>query len=80
VSQDYRRRQRAANWVTDPTCDRCRLIADCRELVAELAADLTAWRADVAPDRHRPRQVLDVRRDPRCPRHVHGKRGRHAHG
>jgi len=68
------------NWPIDPPCDRCRLIADCRELVAELAADLTAWRADVAPDRHRPRQVLDVRRDPRCPRHVHGKRGRHAHG
>ena len=80
MTQDYRRRQRAANWVTDPSCDRCRLIAVYRELVADLAAELTAWRADVEPDRHRPRQVLDVRRDPSASRSPTGKRGRHARG
>ncbi len=68
------------NWPVDPPCDRCRLIADYRELVAELAADLTVWRADVEHGRHRPRQVLDPRMNPRCPRHGAGKRGRHAHG
>lgn len=68
------------NWAIEPPCDRCRLIADYRDLVAELAAELTSWRADIKPVPHGPRQVLDVRRDPRCPRRPAGKRGRHAHG
>ena len=80
MNTDYHDSRRAGNWPADPPCRRCRAIADYREMVAELAADLTAWRADVEPDRHRPGQVLDPRLDPRCPRHVPRKRGRHAHG
>jgi len=78
VSHHYHDHRSAGNWPTDPPCDRCRLIAEYRELVAELAADLTAWRRE--QDQHRPGQVLDPRMDPRCPRHGAGKRGRHAHG
>lgn len=80
MSADYHDYGFDGNWPVDPHGDRCRLIADYRELVAELAADLTAWRADIEPDRHRPRQVLDPRLDPRCQRHHVGKRGRHARG
>jgi hypothetical protein len=71
-----------ATWPVDPPCQQCQLIRDCRELVAEVAASLTAWRDDDGSARHAPAQQLDPRCDPRCPRHRQPStgRGRHARG
>jgi hypothetical protein len=59
---DYSRRQRPANWPRHPDGEPNPAVRDYLELVASLAANLTAWRE------HDPPQRLDPRCDPRGPR------------
>jgi hypothetical protein len=61
MNADYSRRQRPANWPTHHDGEPDPAVRDYLELVASLAANLTAWRE------HDPPQRLDPRCDPRHP-------------
>lgn len=61
------RRQRAARWpIAGPDDDRPGWY---RQLLVELAGNLTAWKRE-----HDPRQHLDPRMDPRCRERVPQRR------
>ncbi len=73
MAEAYPGRGDRANWPADPPCGQCQLIRDYRALLATVAADLTAWRAEIDPagDARAARNPvhLDPRTDPRCPQH-----------
>jgi hypothetical protein len=73
MSAEYDRRQRPGNWPERWTPEG---LPDWYVgMLVGLAGNLTAWRG-----RHDPCRHLDPRRDPRCPRGQHAKRGHHASG
>ena len=62
MDSEYGRRQRPANWPQRERWSPEGLPGWYRDLLGEVARDLTAWRD------HDPPQVLDPRCDPRHPR------------
>lgn len=77
MAESYPGRAERANWPPDSPCTKCTMIRQYRELLAIVAADLTAWRADIYPagaSRGTRNPVhLDPRTDPRCPHHRPGR-------
>ena len=72
MDEDYRRRQRSCKWPTRGRWNPDDLPGWYRELLGDVAANLTAWRHDDR-DPHR--------LDPRCdPREQPQQERRHAHG
>lgn len=70
MSESCRRRQHAGYRPACPDCAPDGFARDYAMLVTAVAASLTAWKRQ-----HDPRQQLDPRRDPRCPKH-RGQRAR----
>lgn len=81
MNEPYRTGHPVNSWPVE-TCQQCQAIAECQQIVAEVAASLTAWRDDAGGGGRAPAQQLDPRCDPRCPRHRQPStgRGRHARG